>query len=241
MHIDTHCLLDNHLYFLSHHRGILDSYPDADLIHSEKEFFNIIFLHSPENIYSLPDSYKIYIPDECVDCKKLPESYSQMGALSYMILPEHQVAWKINLDISCKKVETMEDMEEFSRVQVRGFNESDTEYNEWHPWIRGYNMKNIQDPAQSFWIAYRENQPVGVCLTVRTKNCIGIYAVATLAEERNKGISTSVMASAIQHAGRQAGEHVSLQVFSNAYAHNFYRNLGFVDAFECAIYSKEQK
>ena len=102
--------------------------------------------------------------------------------------------------------------------------------------MRNFNLKNQDDPVQSFWVAYKDESPVGVCLTIETESCTGIYAVATLPSERKQGISTSLIHTAIQSIHKVPDNIICLQVETNSYAHNFYKKLGFTDAFECLIF-----
>ncbi len=234
--MNNRILLENHLYFLSKHRGVRDSYPDADLIHSDKESFNIIFLKSPENIYSLPESYRIYIPAHTLSIQKLPEKYKPLGSITYMTLSHSRPIWNLQTKLKYKRVDTIESMEDFSLVQSRGFCETQEIFDEWYPWMRNFNLKNQDDPVQSFWVAYKDESPVGVCLTIETESCTGIYAVATLPSERKQGISTSLIHTAIQSIHKVPDNIICLQVETNSYAHNFYKKLGFTDAFECLIF-----
>jgi GNAT superfamily N-acetyltransferase len=72
---------------------------------------------------------------------------------------------------------------------------------------------------------------VGTVLTVFTGDTAGIYAVATLADQRRQGVSTTLLKQAVIDASARGARTITLQVKQDSYVENFYKNLGFERAF----------
>ena len=232
-------LLEHYIYFLSTHRGKLESLDGVDLIHSGKPYFNIALPSSKMNIESIGSEFKIYIPEWLNFDGNIINNREKSGSLTFMTLPNVQVEWEINQNLVVRKSTSDTDLEDFSFVQGKGFCETEEEYNEWHPWMQNKNLKNYRNSEQRFYIGYKDSRPMGVCLSIVHDGIMGIYAVATLPEFRKQGISTTIMRQAIKdylNEDTSLDKSVILQVMTNSYAHQFYKKLGFADVFACAIY-----
>jgi GNAT superfamily N-acetyltransferase len=64
-------------------------------------------------------------------------------------------------------------------------------------WVHKINLINFRRPNQRFYLATRDSRPAGVCLLFNTKGIGGLYAVATLAEERGHGVAAALVARAV--------------------------------------------
>lgn len=234
--MDKKLLLEHHLQFLSTHRGKRKTFRDAEYISSDKSFFNIAFPLSESAINTIDPGFKLYLPDWVSNESSLNINRKNLFELTYMTLPGLKPEWSTLKGLIIRKAVSPEDIEDFSLVQGRGFTANEAEFEEWHNWMKPFNMKNLEDENQNFYTAYENNKPVGVCLCIIHQKCAGIYAVATLPEFRKKGISTSVMSHAIENALHTGIDEVTLQVETDSYAHSFYRKLGFNDAFKRRVY-----
>lgn len=232
-------LIEHHLYFLSTHRGNRESLEEIEFIHSDKPSFNIAFPFSAECIATTGSMFNIYLADWINAGEKTLIGLKKTGSITYMIFSDKEKSWKINNNITAKKAGTKQDIEDFSLVQGKGFDETEEDFKIWYPWMRAKNLANFGNAQQSFYIGYDNEKPVGVCLSIIHNNIMGIYAVATLPEYRKQGISASIMKKAIQDAKKLNVHSVTLQVMTNSYAHKFYTHLGFTDVFHCNIFSHE--
>ncbi len=211
----------------------------VEFIHSDKPAFNIAFLLSADSVITIGSMFHIYLPDWINVNEKTLSGWKKSGSITYMILSGTKDNWKINNKITATKIGTTADMENFSLVQGKGFCESEDDFKEWYPWMREKNMTNASDINQHFYVGYDNGKPVGVCLSIIHNNLLGIYAVATLPEYRKQGVSAAIMKRAINDSQKSNIRSVTLQVMTNSYAHQFYKRLGFADAFHCDIFTHE--
>lgn len=144
-------------------------------------------------------------------------------------------------DLLIERVETQEQMDLFSQVQSRGFNETEESFALWHPWLKAANDRNLHNKNQIFYVGRLNGEPVGTVLTVFKDDTAGIYAVATLAEHRKKGISATIMQEAIEDARSRGAGIVTLQVKQDSYVEDFYRHLGFKRIFATGMYHRNSQ
>jgi len=234
-------MMDNYLEFLRTHRGKVNYSHNAFIVESGKDDFTFAIANSETDIVALSSSFKkVYASEK--DTKIISDlndkGFKRAFGLTFMHLQNLFPSWTINDSVIVKKVENEKEMEAFSKVQCRGFSESEEEYDEWYSFLKDANFKNIQNPNQFFYVGYIEGKPVGVALSVKTPPLIGIYAVATLQQNRKQGISTTIMRHAVVNAVKEKSEAVILQVVSASYAHSFYKKLGFKDSFELEVFTK---
>lgn len=228
-------ILENHIHFLATHRGIIECDQYAQLIHSDKEEYNIIFPLSKEGIEKISKKYTIYLPQWVLINEQMKLNYKKIGSLTYMVLNNKKTKWKINKKIIIKRAISLSDIEDFSIVQGKAFCETEEGFNKWYLWMREKNIKNLDDSTQNFYVAYENEKPVGVTLCIYYKNIAGIYAVATLPEYRKTGVSTTLIQRAVDDAISNNMATITLQTSTESYAHSFYRNLGFESVFDCSI------
>lgn len=228
-------VLENHINFLSKHRGIRENHEAIEFINSEKAPYNIAFPLSTEAIDKISKDYTTYLPEWISINEQMEARYNKLGSLTYMVLTDKNSEYEINKEITIKRVSSLSGMEDFSIVQGKGFCEEEEEFNEWYPWMREINIKNLHDNTQNFYVAYENDKPVGVTLCIYHKNIAGIYAVTTMPEHRKKGISTTLIQRAIEDAISHNMTTITLQTSTDSYAHSLYKKLGFEGAFNCTI------
>ena len=229
-------ILENHINFLSKHRGLRESLEYGEFIHSDKTEYNIAFPLSTEAIEKISKNYTMYLPQWVLINEYMKLNCKKAGCLTYMVLTAGKTKWEANEKIIIKKASSLSDIEDFSLVQGRAFCEAEEEFNEWYPWMREKNINNLDDKTQSFYVAYENEKPVAVTLCIYHKNIAGIYAVATMPQHRKKGISTTLIQRAVDDAIRNNLTTITLQTSTESYAHSFYKKLGFEDAFDCSIH-----
>jgi ribosomal protein S18 acetylase RimI-like enzyme len=229
-------ILEHHIYFLSTHRGQRESLEQTELIHSNKSYFNIAFTFSTEAVETVSPMFNLYLPDWINIDDKL-KNWKSSGAITYMTLNDTNQIWNLNTNLQVRKASSMQEIEDFSLVQGKGFCDPGEDFNEWYPWMREMNIKNFKNSDQNFYIAYEKEKPLAVALSIIHNGIAGLYAVATLPEYRNQGISTSIMKSVTNDCIKNNIHVITLQVNTNSYAHHFYKKLGFINAFECKIFS----
>jgi len=228
-------LLEHQIYFFSKHRGRRESLKDVEMIHSAMPEFNVAFALAGEVTGTINSEFRIYLPDWITETGETVPGRSNIGSVMYMSSAGTEIKPEKNKNIAVKRCVTLQDIEDFSLIQGRGFCETEDEFNEWYPWLREQNIKNFPETDQSFYVAYFEGIPAGVALTLRYRDIIGIYAVATLSEYRKHGISSAIMYEMSEDASNGGVETMTLQVAASSYAHSFYKKLGFEDIFKCDI------
>lgn len=234
-------LLENHLAFLKTHRGSIRQGGDTIFIESDRPEFTYALLGQKSRLAELPESthsvqllpWSEITPDDLKNA-----GFSPTIGLSYMTLENTAPKWRVREDIVVERVSSQTKMNEFSEVQNRGFNETQEGYENWRAWLKAANDRNLSNKDQRFYIGSLEGRAVGTSLTVRHGRSIGIYGVATLAEYRKQGISTSVMHQAVIDARQAGAEIITLQVKQDSYVEDFYRHLGFIRAFTTGMYRR---
>lgn len=229
-------LLENHINFLSKHRGIEECIEYGNFIHSDNPDFNIFFPFSNEGIEKLNKKYAIYLPQWIPINEQIKLKYKKCGNLTYMILTNEEPKWGINKKIVIKRANCLPDIEDFSVAQTWGFCETKEKFNQAYSWMRQKNIENLDDNIQNFYIAYEDEKPVGVTLCIYYKNIAGIYAVTTLQEYRKQGISTTLIQRAVDDAINNNIKSITLQTYTESYSHSFYKKLGFQDVFDCNVF-----
>ena len=235
-------ILKNHITFLESHRGKVKHIDGSIAIASEREEFTLVICNESELSINLLTQYrKFFLPPWC--SRSEPDlvdfGFREKGALIYMVR-NHEAPLTIdNPSVKVHVVSTREEMNIFSDVQCRGFENEGEEYNKWFPFLRDANLQNLDNPEQQFLLAYIDGKPAGTTLLVHDGFTAGIYAVATLRNFRNRGISSCLLNHVISGMKRKKGEEIlTLQVFENSYAEKLYRKLGFSDSFRMRIFLK---
>jgi ribosomal protein S18 acetylase RimI-like enzyme len=231
-------LLENHLEFLKTHRGTVTKQADHWIVESDKKEFTFLIVGStpiPETI-QISIFYKTPWSGES-NATWLKSNKKHTHTLSYMILDKKQLKTEpLKSELHFKVEPTLQHIEDFSLVQVKGFCPTDESFNEWYPWMRSKNVSNLKTPNQTFYVAYQNEKPIGTALAIKKNHTLGIYAVATLPDFRKQGVSSFLMQKIVSQS-QTSDEIVTLQVLKNSYAEKFYLKLGFKIAFEVEVYS----
>jgi GNAT superfamily N-acetyltransferase len=238
---DYQSLFENHLAFLSSHRGTVNQDGDCFYIESSRKEFTYAVLGTDEKELGLLDRFSIQhlTPwSSTTEQELLKSGFHHQGGLSYMELPENGPAWKLNSQLNAQRITNEQDMATFSEVQGRGFISNEEAYQDWMPWLHHYNLKNLYHSDQSFYVGYLDQKPVGCALLVKTQGTAGIYAVATLPNFRKLGVSTTIMHQLIETAKHSGCKQITLQVVQGSYAEKFYEKLGFQTAFQVKVYAR---
>ncbi|HSP17169.1 MAG TPA: GNAT family N-acetyltransferase [Thermoanaerobaculia bacterium] len=135
-------------------------------------------------------------------------------------------------DITVRLCRTDEDIAIFSDVQSRGFGAP-----EWVHWVHKINLINSRDPDQHFYLAERNGRPAGVCLLLTASLVGGLYAVATLPEERGHGVAAALLARAIEHSVHSGNRVTVLNTATGGDAERVFVRLGFQAVFDSRFYT----
>lgn len=223
-------LLDNHLAFLASHRGTVVQEGAALVVESDRPEFTYAILGRGANLDALPDTTKTVqiLPSSEISADELTRAgFVRTMGLSYMVLGEDAPPWRVRDDLVVTRVRSQSEMDRFSEVQSRGFFETDESFAHWHPWLKAANDRNRTHGNQAFYLGSLSGEPVGTALTLYDGNLTGIYAVATLAQQRRQGIGTTIMQHAIRDAKAEGRDVIILQVKQDSSVEEFYAHLGF--------------
>ncbi len=232
-------LFENHVEFLSTHRGNVTRLKDAFTVESDRPEFTYAVLGSGENSALLEKFSTVHLIqwNDPREQDLNDPRYQSRGGLSYMTFAGDSAAWTRNPSVEIVSVTTKEEMDIFSHVQAAGFAQTQEDYDRWHPWLSQANHRNLNSERQKFYVGYVDGKPVGTTLLVLTKGLAGIYAVATLPESRKRGIGSSLMARAVTDARNQQCDLITLQVAASSYAESLYKKLGFDTRFSAKIFA----
>ncbi|MBI2518947.1 MAG: GNAT family N-acetyltransferase [Bdellovibrio sp.] len=235
-------LLQNHLEFLSTHRGVVQASPDGDhwLVKSEKKEFTFVFV-GPSPLGDLVNDFTTFYKTPWAgeqNTNWLKQNKKYTHSLSYMVLsPKRLNTPSINPHVLIEKKSSLAHLEEFSLVQGKGFCSTPEVFNQWYPWMRKFNIANLHNATQTFYVAKINNTPSGVALTIKNDRTLGIYAVTTLLEARKQGISTAIMNEIVSSSKSNPQKTITLQVLKGSYAEGLYKKLGLQTVFEIEIFS----
>lgn len=214
---DTRELEDNELHFLEGHRSATYDLPFGQLyVSSDPSFatWNFLARFQPGNRdlgATLAMIEAVFADWKRTPCLKLtPDSpadlesqlvdagWTQAVALTHMLY-EPRSDTRATSEVTVTVCERPEQIETFSRVQSAGFGSP-----EWFDWVHKVNLLNAERDTQRFYLAERNGKPVGVCLLVTTPRdrIGGLYAVATLPEERGHGVAAALVDTAIRDSER---------------------------------------
>lgn len=233
--------IENHLDFLNAHRGTVTREGSFALTKSERPEFTFAYQISPEA--KLTETFlnlnQLYLfKDSMPDTKATPGRHWKLsGSITHMNFdPSKAGTPKLRSDLTIQEGHTAQEMEIFGEIQCRSFLTSDAAYASWAPWIKKMNQLNLNSPNQRFLIAFENNDPIAVTLEIIRPQSVGIYAVATHPNHRNKGASTTLLNHTLKS---YPGRMICLQVQTSSYAHKFYATLGFQNELEIEIMSLE--
>ena len=102
-------------------------------------------------------------------------------------------------------------------------------------WVRRLSLSTtvtgMLEPGNTFYLAYIDGQAVGTLHLLRDGATAGIYAVGTMRAHRRKGVSSTLMARAINDARAAGCDVACLSTEADGYAEGLYAKLGFERAF----------
>ncbi len=236
-------LVRNHLAFLSTHRGLVQQVGDLTYIESDRPEFAYALLGPSSRMEDLRPGTKVvqHFPWSGMSAAELQsQGFQPIVGFSYMVLEEGAIEqWRLRDDLDVVKVVRPDQMDAFSLVQGKGFNETSESFAQWHPWLSAANHRNLKNQDQIFYVGSLNGVPVGTVLSVFEGSFCGIYAVATLSEHRRKGISTTIINCAIHEAHDRGSSVVTLQVKQDSYVEEFYRHLGFERIFTTTLFRRD--
>jgi GNAT superfamily N-acetyltransferase len=235
-------LLDNHLAFLSSHRGKIVRDGATIFVESDRPEFTYAILRKGADPGALPDTTKTVqlFPSIETGADALTKAgFVPTSGLSYLVLGDDAPPWRVRDDLAVIRVRGQAEMDAFSEVQSRGFFETEESFGRWHPWLKAANDRNLKNPNQVFYVGGLSGAPVGTALTVFDGETTGIYAVATLAQHRRKGVSTTIMHQAIHDAKVKGRDVITLQVKQDSYVEEFYEHLGFRRLLVTSMYRRD--
>lgn len=234
-------LFENHLAFLSTHRGDISRSVGFVRIDSSSPEFTAAIAEDGSSLDALPSRYasvRLLPWSRLTEADLLERGLERCAAFTYMTLRGPLAPAAPPGDLAIEVVTTEARLDVFSDVQTRGFLEPDESYEEWFAWLGEKNRVSLGHEGERFYLASRAGQPVGVTLTVATPGVVGIYAVTTLPEHRRAGVSRALLARAVADARQDGAEVVSLQAMTGSYAEAFYGKLGFSTAFVSPVFAR---
>ena len=108
-------------------------------------------------------------------------------------------------------------------------------------WVRKMSLSStltgMQEPCNTFYIAYLEGQPVGVTHLICDEGTAGIYAVGTLRAHRRRGVATALMVRAVHDAQAAGCDVIGLRTLAGGDAERLYAALGFVPAHQSVLWT----
>ena len=109
-----------------------------------------------------------------------------------------------------------------------------------HRWAKrtltGPTMEAMNDPANFFYLAYVDGEPVATTQMLIDGTTAGIYAVATMRAHRQQGIATTLLARALRDAAGAGCDVIGLRTIAGSDAERLYKRHGFELAHETRLY-----
>jgi GNAT superfamily N-acetyltransferase len=107
-------------------------------------------------------------------------------------------------------------------------------------WAKGFllgaALANVLEADHVFYIADVGEEPVGVALTVREDDVVGVYSVATLKSQRGNGVASTLTARAIADAQRDGAGLICIECESGNDAMRLFSTIGFEPAHESTLW-----
>ncbi len=131
---------------------------------------------------------------------------------------------------------TQDKIDEWCKVYLKAF------YGELSLYKHVYTILNklLENPHVQLLHATLGNFVVGVSALYESKECVGVYCVGTLPEFRRKGVATSILKHASEHA-ENLGKPLVLQTFLADGVQKFYEERGFVKVYSKLVYTKNPR
>jgi GNAT superfamily N-acetyltransferase len=235
-------LFENHLAFLSTHRGRVGWTETSVSVDGD----------IPSLSSWTPFGDDAEIPDGCQVARLIPASgptwsdrltargLKPAETLSYMELVDLSGVADTPPDaVEITRVATNEEAKTFAEIQAAGFLDESDEDPETIWWRRHFvamALRNYRREDQSFFIATVNSVPASVLLSVHTPGMTGIYAVATAPHFRRRSLSAILLRKACAEARAYGNQHIGLQAMTGSYAHEFYGRRGFRDRYASQLW-----
>jgi len=231
---------ENHMQFLSTHRGKLRRDDDGLAIASQAEGFSTW----------TPFEHATAIPPDCPAVRLTPWSgpaweqrlsdagFQPAETLSYMQLGDLTRPIPANAAVQATIVASDDEARTFAKVQGEGFELGDSEGDRW--WGRFFEevaLRNWSDADQTFHLAHINGEAAGTTLVVRSPGITGIYAVAMRPALHRRGVSATLL-ERVRRTALERGENAILQANRGSYAEHYYRKLGFETLRELAVWRR---
>lgn len=233
-------LFENHLEFFATQRGAVTRRDGFVLVDSTSPDFTCAFVEDATSLEKLPARFGAVrlVPWSRVAKEALAAGgFESRGAITYMILPGQLPESSAPDGLGIEVVTSAARMDVFTDVQTRSFLEEGDSFEWWYAWLREKNHSCLGRDLSRFYVASLAGEPVGVTILVRQAKTAGIYGVATLPAHRKKGVSTALLARAVED-GRRGAEVLTLQVKTGSYAESLYEKLGFTAAFATPMFAR---
>lgn len=225
-------LIANHIAFLASHRGEIVHEPDLARCVSDKAAFCFAIILAPSGFAASRPDETLYIPSFLTRDMPDPHGRKKSHALSYMV----RATGDATPLASARRMTSANEIEIFSEVQARGFCDDEQDYNEWKPWMQAANLRNRDNPKQSFFVAYDPAAPAACSLSIYEAGIAGIYAVATVPAHRRKGLASALLSHAAAEAARNGYTKLGLQTVCGSDAERLYSGAGFESLFRMNVF-----
>lgn len=143
-------------------------------------------------------------------------------------------AISVNSDVSVRRA-TPDDAPVFAAIATAGAPK----------WARTLVLSFVREaaltPANIHYLAVLEGQPVGTLQLLVDGHTAGIYAAATLKAHRRRGVCSTLLSAAVADARSAGCDVIGLQTAAGGDARVLFESLGFVTAYEFALWTAPQR
>jgi len=231
-----------HLCFIETHRSTVEEHGGNLYVSSEKDQYTYAVLGEGGSDEVLQRCSAIhYLPwSGDWSARLVSNGFEPKEIIDYMLLERSYENWRDTKNVNVRLATTDDDIELFTQIQGRSFIPDETTYQTWYPWFLQKNLLNSKRPEQQFHIGFVGERPASTTFTIAFEGTLGIYAVGTLPEFRNRGVACTVMKRALEHAAPSDTTMITLQTVGGSAAERLYFNLGFSSAFLVQVYRKAE-
>jgi GNAT superfamily N-acetyltransferase len=232
----------NHLAFLATHRGEVALGGAGVVVRSDLPGFSS-FTPWDEDAPLPADAEAVRLTPHCGagwEGRLAGAGWRKAEALSYMELADATaVEARPGVAAEIREARSSADAELFAETQAAGFEAGpDAEGDMWRIRLREVARANVGRAHQTFYLAFADERPAAVSLTVRAGGVAGVYAVATRPEHRRAGLAAALLARSCADARAAGLPRVVLQAMKGSYAEAFYGRLGFVERYLSQVWRR---
>ncbi|MGZ3695124.1 MAG: GNAT family N-acetyltransferase [Bdellovibrionota bacterium] len=233
-------LFENHLVFLSAHRGTVFRINDLIKVDSEKKEFSCLI---PGEKAPAPEILRNTSTLQLTPWSHRPEGgypgFSEKDGITYMRLAADLPAPAPIPGFEITMVNDKANMYAFSDIQCRAFLHDSEIYEDWAPFLHSSNEKNVGQPGQFFYLGLLDGKPVAAGMALDAEEITGMYAVATIKEVRQKGLARAIIARMVADAIARGSKDITLQVAKNSPNQAFTEKLGFRVEFTSTLMQRD--